>query len=507
MKTTCVALAASLALAASTDAHQRKSAVAFEATTATPFLPIVLKGQRMFEYETGKPFQAKGVDYYPRPNTGLLDLNNLDFFTDDLEAIWLPHIAEFTALGINTIRLYAIDPSKPHDKFMCALSAAGIYVLVDLGASCEGCAITAEPFPTCYPAALKTRGQQIITAFAKYNNVLAFSAGNEVNHVVKDPTVNGPCQKKFIRDMRAFINSCSANMRSIPVGVVLADTNRSPNALYYNCRTDPKDTLENAEWYGINVYLQCDPKATASNVGASFAQLHKDFQGYKLAGPTMLTEFGCLNKAFPTVEGYDAQRSWVQASWLLSKDFADVFTGGYAFEFSTENANSKADAPYPFTSYGAQNYGLGYFSPATCDHSTTPCKFNRMPNFEGLAKAYKGASTVLPSMAEYTPTVTTPPTCPKEFSSLKDSTWAADKVTDMLCPDLTKTTMCPGHAIITGKATLQTESNATDTTIVPPTKTTPTAGSSTGAPTPAANHADAATIAVGVVAAALALHV
>ncbi|OQS04248.1 3-ketodihydrosphingosine reductase, partial [Thraustotheca clavata] len=285
--------------------------------------------------------------------------------------------------------------------------------------------------------------------------------GNEVNHVVKDPTVNGPCQKKFIRDMRAFIKKCNSKMRPIPVGVVLADTNRSPNALYYNCRTDPKDTLENAEWYGINVYLQCDPKATVDKVGDSFKLIHSDFQSYKLAGPTMLTEFGCLNEGFPTVKGYAAQRPWVQASWLLSKDFSDVFTGGFAFEFSTENANSKADAPYPFTSFGAQNYGLGYFSPETCDHVNTTCKYNRMPNFDNLAKYYTGTNTTLPSASDYTEFVTTTPSCPSGFSTLKDSTWAADAVTDMLCPDLTQTKMCPGQDIITGKKQEGTSINGT----------------------------------------------
>jgi len=104
-----------------------------------------------------------------------------------------------------------------------------------------------EPYPACYPAALKTRGEMIILAFAKYDNVLvrdpplsnkacvsfidklflcmstqAFSAGNEVNHIVQDATVNAPCQKKFIRDLRAFVGNCPS-IRKIPIGVVLAD--------------------------------------------------------------------------------------------------------------------------------------------------------------------------------------------------------------------------------------------------------------------------------------------
>ncbi|RQM30684.1 hypothetical protein B5M09_013045, partial [Aphanomyces astaci] len=185
----------------------------FVGTSVDAIAPIEIKGNRLFEYGTGKPFHAKGLDYYPRPNSGELNVNNLDFFTDDHESIWKPHVAEFIALGINAVRLYAVDASKSHDKFMCALSEAGIYVLVDLASSCQDCAITKDPYPACYPALLKTRGQQIIAAFSKYNNVLAFSAGNEVNHFVDSMEISAPCQKKFIKDMRAYISSCATNMR------------------------------------------------------------------------------------------------------------------------------------------------------------------------------------------------------------------------------------------------------------------------------------------------------
>ncbi|KAF0720416.1 Aste57867_346 [Aphanomyces stellatus] len=438
--------------------------------------PIEIKGTRLFETETGKPFQVKGVDYYPRPNAGKDDVNNHDFFTDDYEATWRPHIKEFIALGVNTIRLYAVDPSQSHDKFMCAMSAAGIYVVVDLAASCDGCAVGKELYPTCYPPALKTRGQQIIAAFSKYNNVLAFSAGNEVNHVVKDMKTNAPCQKKFLRDMRAYIDSCATKMRYIPVGVVLADSDREANAIYYGCRSDPLDTLENAEWYGLNAYLQCDNGATTA-VGPGYNKLLNDFKSYKLSIPSIMTEYGCLNKIFPAVGAYAAQRTWMDAGWLLSSTFVDVFAGGLAFEFSTENANSKADAPFPFTSYGGQNYGLGYFDPATCDGTAAaPCTYKRMPNFDNLATQYKASSTAaLPLKAAYTPTVTTNPTCPTGIPTLKSITWPSDATTDMLCPDLTQTTLCPGDSIVVGKegttavpTPAPTNATNTTTTAAPP---------------------------------------
>ncbi|KAF0698872.1 Aste57867_10549 [Aphanomyces stellatus] len=456
------------------------ASVASTAMVAQAINPLEIKGTRFFEVGTGKPFQIKGVDYYPRPNAGKDDVNNHDVFTDDYQSVWQPHIQEFVALGVNTIRLYAVDASKSHDKFMCALSAAGIYVIVDLAAACENCAIGMTSYPACYPPQLKTRGQQIIAAFSKFNNVLGFSAGNEVNHVVKDMKTNAPCQKKFIRDMRAYIDSCAANMRYIPVGVVLADSDRDINALYYGCRTDPTDALENAEWYGLNAYLQCDPAASLSpaTVGAGYRKLLSDFTSYQLPVPSIMTEYGCLNVGFATINGFAAQRTWLDAGWLLSQSFVDVFAGGLAFEFSTENANSKADAPFPFTSFGTQNYGLGYFDPATCEGTAaSPCTYKRMPNFDLLATQYNASTTVsLPLKTAYTPSITTFPTCPATVATLKSIVWPSDATSDMLCPDLTQTPLCPGDVIYTGKGK----------PIVTPTKNTvaPIPGLPTAAPTP-----------------------
>lgn len=218
--------------------------------------------------------------------------------------------------------------------------------------SCEGCAITDDLYPTCYSSTLKSRGEEIIAAFAKYDNVVAFSAGNEANNVVEDGFTNAPCQKKFLRDMRKFIASCSS-MRAIPVGLVVADpdktnNNREYNAKYYNCRTDSSDIYENAEWYGINAYQYCDPTQTTLTAATSFKQLYSDFLSYVMTIPVLLTEFGCLNAAFPTEDEYAAQRTWLQAGWLHSSDFRKAFNGGFAFEYSTEKANSQSTSAYPF---------------------------------------------------------------------------------------------------------------------------------------------------------------
>ncbi|GAB9469076.1 hypothetical protein Gpo141_00006366 [Globisporangium polare] len=445
-------------------------------TTTAYTNPIMIKGYKMFDAKTGAYFSAKGIDYYPRPNTGELNVNNVDFFTDDHYDIWSKDIEFLAGAGANSIRLYAVDPSKSHDKFMCALRSYGIYVLVDLGASCEGCGISKDKYPACYSSTLKTRGEQIITAFAKYDNVLGFSAGNEINYVVTDATTNAPCQKKFIKDMRAFIGGCSSTMRQIPVGVVLADHSRKENALYYNCRTDASDKYENAEWYGLNVYQYCDASVTEMKSAAGFMNLVSDFTSYKTSIPVMLTEFGCLNPSFPTVSGYDAQRTWLQAGWLHTPTFRKIFSGGFVFEFSTENANSKGDGTatatngnslYPFTKYGAQNYGLGYYSPENCDHSTTKCTFNPMPNYKSLTTQYTAVNTSdEPLIGAFTPDSDRkmPPQCPAGFAKLKDVKWPTDALKSAACPAAPATFTCPNQkssGVWVGRAGSSDDSSAT----------------------------------------------
>ncbi|GMF56662.1 unnamed protein product [Phytophthora fragariaefolia] len=418
--------------------------------------PVTIKGYRMFDAKTGASVAIKGIDYYPRPNAGERNENNVDFFTDDQAKIWGPDIEYLAATGANAVRLYAVDPSKSHDAFMCALRAKGMYALIDLAASCKDCAITKEQYPNCYTSGLKSRGEQIILAFAKYDNVLGFSAGNEINNEVPDDaSINAPCQKKFIRDMRSFIAGCKS-IRKIPVGVVVADpdstkNNREINAIYYNCRSDKTDEYENAEWYGINAYQYCDNTATKITDGgaASFKQLQTDFLSYGMTIPVMLTEYGCLNDGFPQVGDYEAQRTWLQAGWLYSSDFRKVFSGGFVFEYSTELQNSAYSKPasaYPFTSYGPQNYGLGYFSPADCDHDEVPCVYNPMPNYNNLATQYNATSVATEtSMSAFTIDRTTLPSCPAGIPALSSITWDSDSAASLTCPTEVQALTCTGQ--------------------------------------------------------------
>ena len=399
---------------------------------------LEIKGNKFFNVPTGKSVTFRGIAYYPRPNAGELDQNNIDFFTKEHYSMWKRDIDRFVDLNINAVRIYAVDPTKDHDAFMNALQRRGIYAIIGLGANCEDCAITKDSPPLCYPPALKRRGQLIINAFSKYENVLGFSAGNEVglaSAAYGGTLSNAPCQKKFIRDMRAYIGSCVAGkrMRSIPVGVAVADQDRKENLNYYNCDTSGgTDKFEHAEWYGQNSYLHCDGSAASWDEAIGIKNIQKDFRSYSI--PVLMTEFGCLNPSFPTVDEYEATRPWLQAKWLQVGRF-DSFVGGFAFEYSVEQRNALYD--YPHQSYDPGAYGVGYFSPEDCDDVQVPCVYVPMPTYFELQKVYgKMASAEVPEdKASFEPPSsrqgrTECPTNEPQLSKLSDYDWEADRISD-----------------------------------------------------------------------------
>ena len=425
--------------------HNARRVAAIGESSCEEFAPPAeIHGRKFFSSYSGDYLPIKGISYYPRPNEGNLTVtNSIDFFTEEYRHIWERDIEEFKELHVNAIRIYAIDPSLNHDGFMCALKAAGIYVIVGLAAECYNCAITFEAPPLCYHPELKSRGEYIINQFAKYENVLAFSAGNEVSLQKKDGewthnTENAPCQKKFLRDMRAYVNRCSSTMRKIPVGVVEADVDRADKALYYNCRSDPDDDLENADFMGINTYLHCDGSATSIEELVGYTELLQDYASFGMTIPVVWAEFGCLNESFETVDGYEAQRNFLQVEALFSKEFREEFVGGFAFEYSTEKVLSEATSAYPFTTYGPQNTGVGYFTPETCDDVVTECEYKRFPQFDTLADKYQAVDTSDEANAIFYkrswPDDPQTPECPDKFPPLSSFTWPSDSVALQECP-------------------------------------------------------------------------
>ncbi|KAG7341768.1 glucanosyltransferase [Nitzschia inconspicua] len=433
--------------------------------------PLVQQGKRFYDSVTGEYVPIKGVAYYPRPNAGELSRSNsVDYYNEDYRERWLEDISYFKKLNINAIRIYAVDPSQWHEGFMCALQEAGIYVVIGLLADCLDCGIgagsTDDSPPNCYSPTLKERGQFIITTFSKYDNVLAFSAGNEATIFSRDRKSNTPCQKKFIRDMRHFVNSCSLGSdvaltpilpRKIPIGVVGWDNDEItvPQAQYFACQSDPDDPLEPMEWYGINTYRHCDPSAQTVDDLRGYKQLKDLFIEKNFDVPILLAEYGCRASGFPTMtsettgEEFEAQRTWLQIDMLYkTPEYLDVFAGGFAYSYSVEKVladRSLEGHPWPYYGYMQLNYGMGYLYPVDCDNIDIMCNYEPYPESTIFGEKMAAVDTsFIPSLNDPSDqTAGVIPECPSDYPPLSAFVWPTDDDDDAILACTTSNTLAP----------------------------------------------------------------
>ncbi|CCI10363.1 unnamed protein product [Albugo candida] len=377
--------------------------------------PVYFTGNKIFHARTGNEFRIKGMAYQPTPNAGNLSkVTGHDFVTDDNEPVWSAHLKAMIDIGVNTIRLYSVDPSKSHDKFMCACSKAGIYVLIGMSAPCAGCAISTKPAPDCYGPRLLERAQMIYNAFAVYNNVLGFSVGNE-NNLEKGSVKSAPCVKAFIRDVRNYADSCSGSLRVVPIGLDQADIlPRSLWLSYYDCIVD-NNAYTRAEWQGLNPYAHCDMKVTDFKEAKGLLVLVKDFNSIGLGNPLIMGEFGCLPDD-NTVDGWEAVRNFRDAKWInTEKPLTDNVVGGCVFEFSTELKN-RVDKKLAMTR-DPGDYGIYQFTPSTCDNVIQKCMLKEKgPEVNNLKEAYTTTPDSTINNNTWKPIRTKALECPKSIS-------------------------------------------------------------------------------------------
>lgn len=149
------------------------------------------------------------------------------------------------------------------------------------------------------------------------------------------------------------------------------------------------------------------------------------------------------------MEGFEGQRSFNQAKWLLEeKELRDQFAGGFAFEYSIEMQNAAFESPFPFQKLGGQNYGVGHFSPENCDDVKVPCRYNPDPAFLNLQSVYQRVAnrSANRSTTKSLSTTTTinnfeipkdregRTACPAQFAAIQSFRWTADRTRDIKCP-------------------------------------------------------------------------
>ncbi|RPB28606.1 hypothetical protein L211DRAFT_777693 [Terfezia boudieri ATCC MYA-4762] len=277
---------------------------------------IEIKGRHFYNSKSGKPFFIKGVDYQPGGSAAVE--KGSDPLSDPEKCA--RDIFLFQKLGINTIRVYSVDPTLNHDECMTMLAGAGIYLVLDVNTPLSNEHIyDMEPWTTYTPAYIK-HVFECIEVFSGYDNTLAFLAGNEIVHTKGSELVSPKYIKSVVRDMKAYITHQIP--RSIPVGYSNADhvEFRVSLAEYLAC-----GEIGWVDFFAINSYQWCGDNTFE---GSGYDVLVNDYKNYSL--PIFFSEYGC-NLVRP--------RLFQETAALFSDQMTGVFSGGLIYEYSQEPAD------------------------------------------------------------------------------------------------------------------------------------------------------------------------
>lgn len=274
---------------------------------------ITISGNAFFSSATNERFFIRGVDYQPGGSSNLTDpLADIDICKRDIPV--------FKDLGINTIRVYTVDNSMDHTECMQMLSDAGIYLILDVNT--PGASISRLNSACSYNADYLQSVFATIDAFAGYDNVLGFFAGNEdINS--ENTTETATYVKATVRDMKKYLKA--RDYRQIPVGYSAADieANRVLAAQYFNCGDDADARID---MFGVNDYSWCGHSSYSVSGYSTKVNLYQDY-----SIPIFLSEFGC-NKV-------PGSRPFTEIEALYSDAMSTVFSGGLVYEYSNETNN------------------------------------------------------------------------------------------------------------------------------------------------------------------------
>jgi hypothetical protein len=271
-------------------------------------LPTVTASGNAF-WTGDQRFYLRGIDYQPGGASA-----NEDPLADP--KVCKRDIKYFKDLGVNVIRVYAVDNQADHDECMKALDDAGIYLVLDVN-NPKYSINRATPGPS-YNAAYIQSVLATVEMFAQYENTLAFFSGNEVMNDEKDTDKSAPYVKAITRDMRNYIKA--RKLRKIPVGYSAADvaSNRMQTAHYMNCGSEEV----RSDFFAFNDYSWCNSDFKTSGWDVKV----KNFTDYGI--PIFLSEYGCIESR---------PRKFEEIKPMMDSDMSSVYSGGLMYEYSLED--------------------------------------------------------------------------------------------------------------------------------------------------------------------------
>ena len=277
-------------------------------------------------------------------------------------------------LGVNTIRVYNLDPSLNHDMCVSIFNAVGIYMLLDVNSPLPGQSLNSGDPGSSYNSQYLTQIFGIVEAFKDYPNTLGFFAGNEVINDDANAATVPPYLRAVTRDLKNYIANHSN--RTIPVGYSAADVS---NVLvdtwqYLQCAINGSTSdMSRSDFFGINSYSWCG-NATFDSSG--YNVLISEFMNTTI--PVFFSEYGC-NLVLPRV--------FTEVPVLYGPLMTPVLSGGLIYEYSQE----------------VSDYGLVVLY----DNGTAQIR----QDYDNLQAQYNKLNITLLEAGNSTATALNPPTC------------------------------------------------------------------------------------------------
>jgi len=302
--------------------HSALLALGASLAAAVPTLEV--EGQYFVNPKTGNRLQIVGVAYQPGGSAGYNEEARRDPLSDP--DICLRDAALLQILGVNTIRVYNVNPDLNHDKCASIFNAAGMYMVLDVNSPLVGESLTSwHPWESYYAAYLN-RTFAVVEAFKNYPNTLAFFSGNEVLNNEETGATVPPYARAVTRDLKNYIKKHSD--RPIPVGYSAADVRSIlfDTYNYFQCslKGDTGD-MSMGDIFALNSYSWC---GDSSFKEASYDQLVSGFTGNSV--PIFFSEFGC-NTPSPRV--------FTEVGTIYGSQMDTVFSGGVVYEYTQEANN------------------------------------------------------------------------------------------------------------------------------------------------------------------------
>jgi 1,3-beta-glucanosyltransferase GAS3 len=295
--------------------------VAFSATLAAAVTSLEVQGSQFVNPSTGDAFQIVGMAYQPGGSSGYDPSAGEDPLSDG--AVCLRDAALMQVLGINTIRVYNLDPNLDHDECASVFNAAGMYMLIDVNSPLAGESLDSAAPADTYDASYLNRTFAVVEAFKSYDNLLGFFAGNEVISTVAQGATAPPYVRAVVRDLKNYIKKHAT--RTIPVGYSAADVRSvlEDTFNYFTCELeDDTDNMSQADMFALNSYSWCGNSSFTESGYNTLVSMFED-----TAVPVFFSEFGCNDPA---------PRPFTEIGAIYSSEMDQTLSGGVVYEYSQE---------------------------------------------------------------------------------------------------------------------------------------------------------------------------